>query len=450
MKAFKKTLSLLLCFALLASAMLLSACNEGETTTTKKKDDQTTALPDHMMYYHIAATDFFGNPMAGIKATIYRDGAEVKTVSLGSDGIERVALDKGDYTVTLLRDTNAAEKSYFGYDFTYDAATCVLSEEAPAFTAVLKQKTNGREKIYLHTEPSTSVLAPNVTGGAYDISLSPGDNYLVFRPSAPGIYEISIGDPTAEIAHLGSPDYFSDSPDAEFCSVNGVLTRKISRQYIGHDEASTSPNLIRITTTLSEKTTVTVTLKKVSEMPLSPSEVDWTEYKNPKKPQKFELPEDAVLTDVDVFDADLKIVFNESDGYYHVGNANGPVVLIRLTTDSAYLANFFVICNTDNLRAFFYDESGNFLRKETYNSLIHQYTGAPDINGGLVDGAGVQDPKTGTYPLDEHLAYFMMNAGETMGWWQEGHFNFRFEDDLAMGKTLTENAWLFACCYVAE
>lgn len=444
MRKMKKLLTLLLALSMIASALLLSACNEKTTGTDPQNYDPSTGkLPDHMMYYTVTATDLFGNPMAGIKAVINRDGSAVKTVSLGEDGTERVALDKGDYTVTLARDTDAAIKTYFGYDFTYDEASCVLSEAEPSLTAVLMQKTNGREKLQLPDGSST--LAANITGGAYNYSFAKGYNYFMIRPSAPGVYEISVEGIEAEIKYL-SPYNFSTISTSE----NGVLTLEISRQYVGADEASTSPFMICVDARVESKTDLLLNVKKVSEMPLSPSEVDWTVYENPTAPQKFTLPEGTKLTDVDVFDKDLKIVFNESDGYYHVGDENGPVVLIRLTSDSPYLANFFTICNTDALRAFFYDEEGNFQRKEIYNTLIHQYTGAPDENGGLVDGAGVQDPKTGTYPLDEHLAYFMKNAGETMGWWNPESYNFRFEDDLSAGKVLTENAWLFACCYVAE
>lgn len=440
MKTLKKALSLLLCAILLTSSLLLCACNTDEKETTKGKP---AGLPDHMMYYNITAVDAFGNPMAGIKATVNKDGAMVTTVALGEDGTERLALDKGDYTVTLALDTEAEVKSYFGYDFTYDKALCVLSEASPSLTVTLMQKPNGREKLYLQDD--TTFLAANITGGAYNYEFAKGANYFLIRPSVPGIYEISVGNADAEIKYLSAFNHTELG-----ASENGVLELPVSRQYVGTDADSTSPFLICVDAKVESKTDLVLTVKKVAEMPLSPSEVDWIEYKNPNKLEKFTLPEGSTLTNVDVFDADLEVVFNENDGYYHVGSADGPVVLIRLTSESQYLASFFTICNSDALRAFFYDEEGNFQRKEIFNTLIHQYTGEPDINGSLIQGAGVQDPKTGTYPLDEHLAYFMKNVGETMGWWDPDHYNFRFEDDLLLGKTLTENAWLFACCYVAE
>ncbi|MBQ9785150.1 MAG: hypothetical protein IJW29_06585 [Clostridia bacterium] len=439
MKTLKKALSLLLCAVLLSSALLLCACDKEESTTKGKPG----GLPDHMMYYNISVNDYFGNPLAGIKATVYQNGTEVTTVTLGEDGTERVALDKGDYTVTLLPDADAELKSYFGYEFTYDESLCVLSEAAPDLTVTLMQKPNGREKIYFQDD--STALAAKITGGAYKYSFSKGNNYFLLHPSIPGIYEISIGTTDAEIQYLSSFNHETLS-----VSENGVLTLPVSRLYVGADESSTSPFLFCVDAKIDSKTDFVLTVKKVSDMPLSPSEVDWIEYKNPDTPEQFTLPEGATLTNVDVFDAELDIVFNENDGYYHVGSTDGPVVLIRLTSDSPYLANFFTICNTSPLKAYFYDEEGNFRRKEIYNTLIHQYTGEPDVNGSLVQGAGVYDAKTGTYPLDAHLAYFMKNAGEDMGWWNPDSYNFRFEDDLLLGKTLTENAWLFACCYVAE
>ena len=274
-------------------------------------------------------------------------------------------------------------------------------------------------------------------------------NYFIFRPSAPGIYEVSIGSETAEIGYYGSPNWILSTP--EKVSEKGVLTMEISRLYVGADEISTSPYLIGINTNADGKTDCTLTFRKVAEMPPSPSEVDWTVYLNPNadKLEKFTLPEDATLVNVDVYDADLTIVFNEADGYYHVGDANGPVVLIRLTKESEYLASFFTVSLTTALGGFFYDENGTFLYKEVYNDLIYQYTGKPDSNYSLVQGAGVQDPDSGTYPLDAYLAHFMKNAGEKMGWWDPNSGFYRFADsDALTDATLTENAWLFACCYV--
>ena len=425
----------------------LTACTPSEDATTAQPPVDPDVLPDHMMYYTITANDYFGKPMAGIKAVVEKNNQEVQTIRLGDDGTERVALEKGDYTVTLSIDTEATAHSYFGYDFTYNKTAAVLSVDAPDLTCVLTQKTNGREKLTFRDE--SSAFAANLTGGAYNVSLASGTTYYIFRPSEPGIYEISIGSADAVIGHYGSPNWIYEN--AETVSENGVLRMEISRLYVGADENSTSPYLIGVNPNADGKTDCVLTFQKVSDMPLSPSEVNWTPYLNPNadKLEKFTLPEGAELVNVDVYDPDLTIVFNETDGYYHVGDENGPVILIRLTQESDYLASFFTVTLTTALGGFFYDENGAFLYKEIYNELIYQYTGRPDENYSLVQGAGVQDPNSGTYPLDSYLAHFMKNAGEKMGWWDPTNAFYRFADsDALTDATLTENAWLFACCYV--
>ncbi|MBQ9804944.1 MAG: hypothetical protein IJW49_00320 [Clostridia bacterium] len=416
---------------------------------TSNTPDEPSLPPENTMNCTVTVVDAFGNTLAGIKADILQNGTKIQTVFLGEDGTETFSLEKGDYTFTLLPDAEATVKSYFGYSFTYDKDACVLSEDASELTVTLMQKTNGREKLTLDDE--STVLASNLTGGAYNVTLSAGLNYFIFRPSMPGIYEISIDKADAEIIHLGSPNYWNDENPLK-TSENGILTLEISRMYVSDVEEQSSPYLITVDAKVDTKTDFVLCFQKVAEMPLSPTEVNWISYANPNAEalEKFTIPEGSNVVNVDVFDADLQIVFNETDGYYHVGDENGPVVLIRLTTESTYLASFFTICNTDLLRSFFYDEDGNFQYKEQYNDLIHQYTGEPDINGSLVQGAGVYDPSTGTYPMDQYLAHFMKNAGETMGWWNPESYNYRFEEQNLLGLTLTENAWLFACCYVAE
>ncbi len=458
MKQNTKKQACLLCL-LLAMMMLLTSCfhfenfspsgeevNTDESNTNKPNKPDTPPANGDMMSYTVSATDYFGNPMSGVVASIKKDGTEIKSIALGADGTETLSLEKGDYTVTLLKDTEQPSTMYFDYSFEYDSEACTLSVDQPNLSVVLTQKPSGREKLTFFDD---NVYAYNVTGGAYRVTLSSGINYFIFRPDSAGTYEISIGSETASIGNYGAPTWIYETPTDT--SVDGVLSLDISRLYVGADEKSTTPMVIGVDADVSDDTDFVLTFEKVEDLPLTPTEAPWNIYCNPNAElPKFNLPENVQLTNVDIFDPDLQIVFNETDGYYHVGSENGPVVLIRLTTESPYLASFFTICNTTQLGSYFYDEDGNFLYKESYNELIFQYTGLPNENGALETGAGIQDPITGTYPLDSYLAHFMQMAGEDMGWWNPNSIHYRFADTDMEGKVLTENAWLFACCYVAE
>ena len=87
------------------------------------------------------------------------------------------------------------------------------------------------------------------------------------------------------------------------------------------------------------------------------------------------------------------------------------------------------MCETDRIRAHFYDENGKFLRKEGYSQLILDYAEVANDDG-LV-------------PLNTQLAYVLQSAGQYMGWWDFENNRDVFGDIVVP----VETAWLFACAY---
>ena len=452
MKKMLKNATRVLIFVLLAS--MLFGCNtqknNNETTTPEITTPEVTTLDPNMMECTIGVSDYFGNAMAGITALIKKGADVVKTITLGNDGLRSFTIEKGNYTVIFEKEEKPLKTQYWNYDFRYDEDACTLSPEAPSLLVTLLQKPNGKEDIvFVDTEGEESALASRITSGAYQVTLTKGTNYFVFRPSEAGLYEISyLSDETADIAYHNAPTWCYKTP-VESAEPGQPLTMMVERQFVQDSEMSTTPFVFSFTA--SARASFTLLFKKVAEAPKTPQSEPWETYLNPDTITDFSLPEGAILTDFDVFDKSLSVVFNEADGYYHLNSVDGPVILIRLTSPSPYLESFFKICNTTSLGAWFYDEEGNFERKEIYNELIYQYTGTPDINGALVPGTGHHDSKSGTYPLDRHLAYAMLNAGEHKGWWTPTSPYYRFFELDPDGEMLNaETAWLFACCYVAE
>ena len=84
----------------------------------------------------------------------------------------------------------------------------------------------------------------------------------------------------------------------------------------------------------------------------------------------------------------------------------------------------------------FYDEDGNFVKKESYSELLLEYI-------------ELADTETGVYPLTEDLKYIIQQRGEYVGWWDAESPNFIFKDatGLPVEGLNTEIAWLFMCCY---
>ena len=153
----------------------------------------------------------------------------------------------------------------------------------------------------------------------------------------------------------------------------------------------------------------------------------------------FKLPAGTKLTQVDLTAAtDEYNLVADDNGIYHLGDKNGPVVYIKLGQGAPYVSMYDMLGMTGfggtRFGRKFYDENGNFLRKESYNEAMLAFTGAVD-------------PNTGVYPLTEDIAYMMQMGGQDKGWWDATHPNFLFKDENdEIDTTINlELAWLFAC-----
>ena len=125
-------------------------------------------------------------------------------------------------------------------------------------------------------------------------------------------------------------------------------------------------------------------------------------------------------------------MFNEADGYYHLDSADGPVIHVHLAKGAPYAALQTVIQGDGPMggapiRKYFYDESGNFVKKEDYTDI-------------LVDYFENMDQDLGIYPLNDDLIYIIKNGCDS--WWDSESPDFIFDD------ANPELGWMFACCWV--
>ncbi|MBQ2927982.1 MAG: hypothetical protein IJD98_05350, partial [Oscillospiraceae bacterium] len=78
-------------------------------------------------------------------------------------------------------------------------------------------------------------------------------------------------------------------------------------------------------------------------------------------------------------------------------------------------------------REYFYDESGNFIKKEDYTDILADYFEN-------------MDEEWGVYPLTDDLIYIIKNGCH--GWWEADDPDFIFDG------CNPELGWMFACCWV--
>ena len=127
----------------------------------------------------------------------------------------------------------------------------------------------------------------------------------------------------------------------------------------------------------------------------------------------------------------------DAKGFYHLDSENGPLVLVRLgkNAEVQYLDPYETILEHTGVNRYFYDDSGEFLRKENYADCLMTYIGCVDKD-------------TGLYPLTEDLMYIIQNSGEHNGWWDpEKNYIFLNTAGEQIPGINADIAWLFMCCY---
>ena len=114
-----------------------------------------------------------------------------------------------------------------------------------------------------------------------------------------------------------------------------------------------------------------------------------------------------------------------ADGYYHLGDANGPVLYLNLKggalADCAL--NTMLNSNRPVVQGYVKDKNGNVLSKENYNELVQKY---------------VDCSSNGLYRLTEDLVRILKTQNDGWyGYWQS-----------QMDNINQEIVWMCNICYI--
>ena len=91
-------------------------------------------------------------------------------------------------------------------------------------------------------------------------------------------------------------------------------------------------------------------------------------------------------------------------------------LFVFFVLNSKYLASFKTILENSGVVKYFYDEDGNFTKKENYADCLLEYI-------------EYVDEESGTYPLTEDLKYIVTQRGEHEGWWNPEGQTYLFVDE---------------------
>ncbi len=403
----KKSFTLCLCLLIVLS--LLAACGGSGGGETQSADAA----------YKVTVQDALGTPFTeGIAIKFMNDGKQAGMQVLNDAGVAEKTLPRGSYTVEL--QFTSQEVQYI-----CDTSDMTLTADKTELTVILSRPL-GQEQVSLFANGKDND-AWLVADGCYNVTLNPESrSYFIFKPLQAGTYEFSLVGSDAAIGYYGESHFVQDTPALE------VKDNKF--------QMSVTENMLAGTPVIgidAGQGSATLCIARIGDAGWTIEQEPWTVYEATVTPTPYTLPAGAKLNKFDIYADGYELVFNENDGFYHLDSADGKLVLVLIANGQEapeYTDTFESIIEKYGPRRIFFDEDGNFVKKEGYTECLQKYIDASDETYGV-------------YPLTEDLKYIIEQFGIQQGWFEPSNpgYLFRDEDGMNIPGINNEIAWLFMC-----
>lgn len=424
----KKIFALLLALVMLCG--VLSACGgSGEETPA---DNAAADIPG----YKVKVVDAFGVPFSsGVIVRFMQNGQQVSMQVVNEEGIAAKELEEGEYTVELQFTSDDA--SYY-----YDQSNLTMTSSKEILEITLYNAIKGEGQSVFGYSPATDGNKDHTAyhvgvGGTY-VQLEPGErNYFLFMPTQAGLYEFSVKDCDATIGYYGAPHFVQKESASEI--VDNKFSMSIRDSMIGNNGTGITVLVLGLDAT--ESTDGILSIERLGDPEWSVEDEPWHVYQPTHTLAPYTLSAGATFGEFDLTAAsDAYNLVLDAQGFYHLDSADGPLVLVRLgekSGGSKYLDCFQTILDHSGVTKYFYDEEGNFVKKESYNECLLQYIAN-------------MDEEAGVYPLTEDLKYIIQMRGDHYGWFDHQSPGYIFYDE-SRNQVMGINhdiSWLFMCCYI--
>lgn len=406
-----------------------------------EKEPETPAQMD----YKVALTDYAGNAIgSGAVAVFYQDGTQVAMQACDANGVATKTLSTGEYTVKL--------QFTSGDTYYYQEEGLALTADSPELKVTLYPKAAGEQvtlnipkwsvdELGLSVVENTPTPVYYLTEGATYVEVKPGEKtYFLFYPTRGGLYELSVLEGAGcTLGYYGTPNYIRETPIYEI--VDGVCNVNVENSAVtGESIDITDDNgvktgelsntiLLVVAVESTQASNCIVCIDRVGEPTWNVSQEEWIIYETTAKLEQCVIGENVQLKDFDL-SKEYDIVYSDADGYYHVGSESGPVVYVYLTQNPRFVDCFQTILENGTVRSYFFDEKGEFVKKEAYGNCLKEYF-------------EYADQENGVYPLTDDLKYIIQSYGESQGWWNRQDKGFIVDED----GLVEASGWLFLCCY---
>lgn len=425
-------------------------CSLGGTTDGKKCADcgtvlepQVTLPPNGHSFENSICTvcgvnqdmgvwivDGLGNPIKNIVVKVMKGDELVKMFPYNGEFLS-LNLKSDTYRIEL-------ELSSLGENYIYDKDACVITPENPSLTIRIfktADAVNG-EILFVGYPIEKDYPSAFVSDGSYKVNLTPNDyTFFVFTPEAAATYSITYEcESVLAIGYHGGP-FFTQGSDlsddsSDFARLDNGLSFNIYASNLGGS--------LVFSVKSTGATECILNIKNIGEVGTRPEDEPWTPYLEDEAIVNAQLSSkpEGEFTVIDLTDLSVTAVYNTSDGYYHLGDANGPVLYIDLTTNTQYIPSIQTICANQRMGTYIYDNSGKIAEKRSYNELFMQY-GMP------ADSTEVEEPIR--IPLTAKLAEAVKTFGNANDWWREGSTSNIFTAVHNTQPYNSEYAWLLYC-----
>lgn len=425
-----KRMKALLLALVMACAVVLTAC--GGSSEENPVSEDTAAAG-----YQVKVVDAFGNPVtSGVIVRFMQNGQQVSMQVVNQDGIAAKELEDGEYTVELQFTNDEAAYYYDQSDLTLTAGKKSL--EVALYNAISGEpQTLFAYSILSDGNKEHSAYRVGV-GGTY-VELVPGErNYFLFAPTEAGMYAFSVQNSEALIGYYGAPHFVQSFTTVE--PVDNVITESIKASMIGTGGTGTTVMVLGLDATESD-TNAILTVERIGDPEWTVEDEPWQVYQATHTLSQYTLPAGSTFGEFNLkASTDTYNLVLDDNGYYHLDTADGPLVLVRLgevSGGSNYLDSFQTILEHSGVTKYFFDENGEFVKKESYSECLLEYI-------------EYMDQESGVYPLTEDLKYIIQMRGDHYGWFDSTSPGYIFLDEnnnQVMGLN-HEITWLFMCCYI--